>query len=373
MRVLAFVYSFPPFQGGSGMGMYDLLKRLVQQGYDIDVVTFNHGLVGGKATTIEVLDGMRVYRLSRWQVAHIYPIPKPTLHNWRLLRSAVDREHDLVYTRTRFFFTTLMGLLVSYAKGLPMMHTEPGSTRVHHDRWWVSVIALIWDWTVGRLVARRARCIGVCLASTEYIRSLGAKNTRTIYNGVDRDIFKPASTPRPDQRQDKKLKVLYVGRLMWTKGADILSDIADRLDGEVDVLVAGSGHYPVSPKIRQLGHLEQARLANVMRESDMLVLPSRMEGLSRAIQEAMSVGLPVIASDVGGNRELVWQDRTGLLVKLDTDEFVTAISKLQDRRVRLGMSQKALEASRRFDWGRTVSEYKEIMEGLVCNQKRSQS
>jgi len=271
------------------MGMYDLLKRLAEcDDYRITVVTFNYD--GSGVPEIETLDGMQVFRLSCWRVAHIYPLPKPTLRNWVLLKESCDGDYDIVYTRTRFFFSTLLGLCVSWWKRLPMLHTEPGSGYVGHDKWWATLIARIWDWTIGRVVARRATCVGVSKASSEFIKGLGAKSAVTIYNGVDHSIFYPASHPV----QNNPVRVLYAGRLEWTKGIDILNDVALQLDGKVHISVAGDGEYPTGDKVECLGHLTPEQLADEMRKSDIFLLPSRMEGLSRVVQEAMACGLPVV-------------------------------------------------------------------------------
>lgn len=352
MKMFAFIYSFPPFQGGSGMGMYDLLSRLASE-YSIDVLTFNHG----GAKDIEKLNGMMVYRLSRWQVASIYPIPKPTLKNIRIFMAAYKKQHDIVYTRTRFFFTTFIGLIVSYLKGIPMVHTEPGSCYLETGNKCIDCIAWIWDNTIGRMVANRARCIGVSYESAKMMVRLGAEDIEVITNGVNQVVFKPPVVTK----KNIKPCVLYVGRLKWTKGADILNDVAEMLDGTVSFMAAGSGEYPMNKKIKLLGQLSPVKLAECMQSADILVLPSRMEGLPRVVQEAMCCRLPVVATDVGGTRELIEHGKTGYLTKVDAKDICDKITVLvNDRILRDRMGLYAYWESRKYLWNSTVNKYKGV-------------
>jgi len=71
MRILAFIYSFPPDFGGSSLGMYDLLKRLAKNN-QITVVTCKHSNI----PSIGRISGMKVIRLSKFQVAFLVLLPE---------------------------------------------------------------------------------------------------------------------------------------------------------------------------------------------------------------------------------------------------------------------------------------------------------
>ncbi len=117
------------------------------------------------------------------------------------------------------------------------------------------------------------------------------------------------------------LVVLTVTRLAAGKGIDTLRRIADDViakRGDVHFVVAGAGRYlddlreSANERLHVLGHrtdiLELLAMANVF------FLPSRREGMPNAILEAMSAGLPVVAFDVRGCREVVSDGSTGILV-----------------------------------------------------------
>lgn len=151
-------------------------------------------------------------------------------------------------------------------------------------------------------------------------------------NGVDRRRFRPAE---PAERAELRARLglpadepiaLFVGRLERRKGLDILlaawADLARR-PGAPRLLVAGSGE--AAPWVREAqGHGVEGRVtflggradvADLYRAADLLVFPSRAEGCPNAVLEAMASALPVVATDVSGNREAVGADgKAGWLV-----------------------------------------------------------
>lgn len=159
-----------------------------------------------------------------------------------------------------------------------------------------------------------------------------------IYNGVDSEAFQPPSTPR----SEGELVVGTVGRMTAVKNQTLLCraflalltrrpDLVPRLrlrlvgDGplraECAALAAQAGH---AQRVELVGDSQQ--VARELRAMDIFVLPSLAEGISNTILEAMASGLPVIATAVGGNRELVVENETGMLVASgDADAMSAAI------------------------------------------------
>ena len=155
-----------------------------------------------------------------------------------------------------------------------------------------------------------------------------ASRITQIYNGVDVEAFAPsgrAEARRALGIRDDDFAVGTVGRLDPVKGHDSLLQAFGLLprDRRCQLLIVGGG--PGRPDLQrlqgQLGLGDRLRLLGerqdiglILRSLDVFVLPSLGEGISNAILEAMATGLPVVATRVGGNPELVEDGVTGVLV-----------------------------------------------------------
>jgi len=160
----------------------------------------------------------------------------------------------------------------------------------------------------------------------------------TVYNGVD-DVF-PAAAPRAATRGMLGLNtdttiVTTVGHIRRVKGFDLLVKVAAQLRDRfpnIVFLFAGDVHesaYLIELKqlinalslnttVQLLG--ERDDISSLLSASDVFVLPSRSEGFSNALIEAMMCGLPCVATDVGGNCEAISDGVNGYLVKRDSEE-----------------------------------------------------
>jgi glycosyltransferase involved in cell wall biosynthesis len=155
---------------------------------------------------------------------------------------------------------------------------------------------------LARAVLRRAR-LAIC-ASNELAgaaRELGAQAVRVIPSGVEL----PATIAQPEEPPH----VLYAGRLSAEKGVEQLADAARGLP----LVVAGDG--PLRDRVpRTLGWVAHDELLRLYERSAVVVCPSLREGFGVSCVEAMAHARPVVASAVGGLRDLVVDGETGLLV-----------------------------------------------------------
>jgi sugar transferase (PEP-CTERM/EpsH1 system associated) len=167
-----------------------------------------------------------------------------------------------------------------------------------------------------------------------------------IINGVDTNVFMPAqgnAAPDGFPFADPSLCVVgTVGRLRPIKNQTLLAhafaralEIAPRLRSRLRLAIVGEG--PLRSEIADalarasLSRLawlpgERADIPRLLQAFDIFALPSLGEGISNTILEAMATGLPVVATDVGGNAELIHRDRTGTIVASgDVEAFAHAI------------------------------------------------
>jgi sugar transferase (PEP-CTERM/EpsH1 system associated) len=151
----------------------------------------------------------------------------------------------------------------------------------------------------------------------------------TIHNGVDTARFSPADSSEAREALGLPIGATVIGTI---GRLDPVKDQAGLIEAFSGLAESGStpilaivGEGPSRPsleeQIRRRGLSQRVRLfgerrdvATVLRAFDIFVLPSRAEGMSNTILEAMATGLPVVATDVGGNPELVEPETTGQLV-----------------------------------------------------------
>lgn len=167
---------------------------------------------------------------------------------------------------------------------------------------------------------------------------ISAHKISRIYNGVDNQRFAPgASSALPDGFGGEDT-VVYgtVGRMHGVKDQVTLSKAFIRLceqhaalKPKLRLVLVGDGplRETCDELLSNAGLGEQSWLPgsldnvpDVMRGFDVFVLPSQAEGISNTILEAMATGLPVIATDVGGNSELIDVGRTGVVVEANDPE-----------------------------------------------------
>lgn len=151
-----------------------------------------------------------------------------------------------------------------------------------------------------------------------------AERVRTIPNGVDSTVYRAADCPAPSP--DEPLRLLFVGRLAHQKGLDILlaalAAIRERVRFHLRVIGDGNDRatlVALAAKLK-IGHLVEftGARADVIRDyawCELLVLPSRFEGMPNVVLEAMSCSRPVLGTEVGGIADLVLDGVNGWLVE----------------------------------------------------------
>jgi glycosyltransferase involved in cell wall biosynthesis len=194
---------------------------------------------------------------------------------------------------------------------------------------------------LARHVLRQARLvIAASTALAEAARQLGAEDVRVIPSGVDLPTEIGAEAEPPE--------VLYAGRLSLEKGVLELVEAARGLN----LIVAGDG--PLRARVPGArGFVPHDELQRLYARAAVVACPSRREGFGVACLEAMAHARPVVATAVGGLRDLVVDGDTGLVVPPRDPEALRAalVSLIADRelRRRLGAAGRR-RAEERFSW-----------------------
>ncbi|WP_298834531.1 TIGR03088 family PEP-CTERM/XrtA system glycosyltransferase [uncultured Piscinibacter sp.] len=300
----------------------------------------------------------------------------------RMVRLLRELRPDVVHTRN---LGALEMMLPAAWAGVPV--------RIHGEHGWDSNdpdgrrLACQWTRRAYRPFVHRYVALSRHL-QTYLVDRVGVAPTRIaqIYNGVDTQRFRPAGESReglagsPFAAADQWV-VGTVGRLQPIKNQVLLARafvralvLAPSARDRLRLVVAGDGpqREAVQEVLRQADADSLAWLAGrredvpeVLRALDAFVLPSRAEGVSNTILEAMASGLPIAATAVGGNAELLQEGVTGRLVPSDDVEAMAEaiLHDFSDRDGARARGRRAREAAeRRFSLDAMVSAYDELYE-----------
>jgi sugar transferase (PEP-CTERM/EpsH1 system associated) len=210
-----------------------------------------------------------------------------------------------------------------------------------------------------------------------------------IYNGVDQEQFhpgdgKPMDLPPAGFLSAESFVIGTVGRLAAVKDQatlirafKLLLDANPADKNDLRLVIAGDGplRRELEELVSELGIArsvwitgDRSDIADVLRLFDLFVLSSLGEGISNTILEAMATGLPIVATDVGGNPELVQEGVTGRLIPGE-DPAVLAASLQQcigDREQLIRMGAASLEKVKtQFNWQKTVEQYLSVYDEVV--------
>lgn len=226
-----------------------------------------------------------------------------------------------------------------------------------------------------------------------------ARKVTQIYNGVDAERFHPAASAVPPAPtisgcpfiRPEHWLVGTVGRMQTVKDQTLLArafiralEIAPELRPRLRLVMVGDGPLRAEAQalldaagVADLAWLpgERHDIPEVLRGLDCFVLPSLAEGISNTILEAMASGLPVIATNVGGNPELVIDGETGTLVPASDPgamaQAIVAYARNPDHARAAGRQGRA-EVERRFSLDAMVGAYASLYDhclGIdrICN------
>lgn len=205
-------------------------------------------------------------------------------------------------------------------------------------------------WQFHRLLFEADRLLIVNRELESWLLGQGYSREKVIYlpNTVDSDEFFPLLQEQKQIKRDtlglpqEKTVILYVGRLSYVKGVDVLLKAWSALPESCrkNALLLIIGHGPEFQSLQQmaldlrvdtsvsfLGLVSEPR--EYYQAADIFALPSRAEGLSNALLEAMACGMPCVSSAVGGVLDLITDKENGLLFESeDYSQFASCLADL---------------------------------------------
>jgi glycosyltransferase involved in cell wall biosynthesis len=203
----------------------------------------------------------------------------------------------------------------------------------------------------------------------ELLDLYGLKSDFIVPVGVDTHLFVP-----PPERDHATLTILFVGHLIERKGANLVLEAARHFP-QTRFRIIGQArddfgrNLKLQPQRAGLANVSiedpvpQAQLVKIMQESDILLLPSRVEGVPKVTLEAAAAGLPCVVFDDYQTPSVV-DGVTGFQVKKFEEMLARLQLLIQDRELRLRMGAAAVVHAKGFDWDRVAAQWADILGNL---------
>ena len=358
LSICAYTDTFLPDVGGAEVVLDTLAAKLQDAGHSVVVLAPNTRTKGPHPNSI--------YRLSRYR----RPVSKRfgvRLTLGRLIGLHARHRFDVIHCHAAY----PQGYVASSFKklfGVPYVIRPHGSDILAGER----------IRSNSRLEERLQQALrnadgivaqGESLKETILRLGVDERRVHVIHNGVDLATFAQSSTP-----PYAKPYLLGLGNLSYRKGFDVLLKAYAKLEGPAaDLVIAGSGREEATLKAlcHQLGlgrrvhfpgHVAGAEKVSLYRGAQFFVCPSRREPFANVLLEALASGLPIVATAVGGNTELVRDRCHGLLCPADdVGALAGAMAMLLhdcDLRKRYGRAARQFVAP--FDWRFIAAAYENL-------------
>ncbi len=376
---------FPPEIGGPATFLEHLASDLSGHGFDVSVLTY--GAPAKKARDF------RLYSVSRSWPSSLKQILYGLKTFW------LARRADIIYT-TDLYSPGYYSMLVAG------FWRKKFAVRFAGDSAWetaqnmglcaddvVTFQSKDYSPLIGKRKAQRAKILqsaDAVVAVSDFMKGLAIKigvpadKIQVIYNAVDFfgnvPVWQAPAVPT----------LVYSGRLTPWKGVEVLIGVVAKLkqkypeikfeilgdgpeEGRLKTLVKSfrpAGDHPEGEKLEENvnfhGRVSEEETHKVFSRSTIFVLNTNYEGLSHAILNAMSVGIPVITTPVGGNPELIKDGENGLLVAYnDQAAWTGAIEKLlADEPLQEKFSVNGQQFVEKFKWSGLIGKTVGLLKGL---------
>lgn len=310
------------------------------------------------------------------------PLKPGNVKAYRMLRKIVEKEQfDLIYCHTP------VGAMLARLAGISARKKGTKVIYMAHGFHFYNGAPLL-NWMIyypaEKFLSRFTDGL-ITINQEDYRRAQKFHAGKTILIpgvGIDLDKFQKKEPTRQEIRNklgipEIKIILMSVGELTKRKNHMAVIEALACLE-EYDILYVVCGDGPMKARLRaraeELGVRERVKLlgfrkdiAELHKMADIFVFPSLQEGLPVALMEAMASGLPIVASRIRGNEDLIQNNRGGYLVKAqDSEQLAEAISKMiKNPEQRDKMEKRNLEIIKHYGQDAVLQKMKEFFNEIV--------
>jgi glycosyltransferase involved in cell wall biosynthesis len=371
-RIWLINYEFPPLGGGAGNATRYIARELAALGHDVTVLTTAFGRLPRR----EEREGYTVRRVRAIRRRRNRSTPLEMISfTFSAIGTALRLARRERPDASIAFFGIPSGpvsLALKGVYGVPYIVSlrggdvpgfQPYDLALYH-RLTKPLIRFIW------------RCSAAVVANSAGLRDL-AMNTAPelpipiIPNGIDVDQFLPANR----LNREPPPRLLFVGRLTRQKGLVYLLEALVMLDAPYALAIAGDGdqraaletraaELGIGDRIHFAGWCSREEIINHYAAADVFVFPSLDEGMSNAVLEAMACGLPIVATDIPGNAELVVEGKNGYLIPpRDSEALAERLQRLMlSPALREKMGRESRLSSKAYSWDKVAETYASLIQ-----------
>ncbi|MBD3306149.1 glycosyltransferase [candidate division KSB3 bacterium] len=350
--------------GGAEKWHHEIAIRLQEQGYPVLVITNRNSPLFQRVqqTSLPVCP-MRISNLS-------------VLNPWKVLTiSRIFRRHQVSTLFVNLPADLKVAGIAAKLAGVPQIIYRRGIGLPVKNRW---LNRLLFQHVLTDVLTNSQATRQLLLQESSSL--IAEEKIAVIQNGIDLPTFDQLPSRPIYSRTQDALILGNAGRLSPEKGQHDLIDLVKRLQERgirCQVLIAGTGKLAIPLKqdareagveqnVRFLGFVENIKA--LLESIDMFVLPSRYEGASNALIEAMAAGKPVVAFHVSSNPEIVVDGETGFLVEQgDLSALAHRVEALaRDEALRATLGRNARKrVEEHFTMQRVVRELVALIEGTT--------
>lgn len=303
-------------KGGVERFVFSVLPLLIQRGWKIRLIT----LTSDKDYSTQLQEqGVEVITLGargKWDVSAVIKL----IHLWK--KSPPNLLH------THLYHAAILGRLAGHFCGIPFIVCHQAGPELDRSRWRSTLDSITSKLVVRYLVSCQA--VAKILHQRE---GIPYSKITLIPNGIP---IPSSHKNYPENWTNPTIKLISVGRLSHEKNHKILIQACAQLvkkdiPFQLDILGDGREKNKLIQLAKSLNvdqyislHGFQKNITAWLENADIFILPSKWEGVSLALLEAMAMGLAVIATDTGGTGEIIQNEQNGILIEVNNPGAISA-------------------------------------------------